>query len=217
MRGNPVSVRLFGEIRCRFVFSRGNPVSGEIRCRFVFSRGNPVSGEIRCRFVFSGKNDELTPDFPRGLQHLFTIDSPGGISPAGPLANALQIYEKRTEWVAGGRNELAAYVRATRPEMRVVFRGTPAAAGTYTVGADGTPFQVQERQVTLAFDAGTGLSFKRGNLSRRRGEIRCRGGNPVSVHHSGKSGVLQPIMPLDLPVKVRPWELTVYPRSHIRR
>ncbi len=33
----------------------------------------------------------------------------------------------------------------------------------------------------------------------------------------GKSGVLQPIMPLDLPVKVRPWELTVYPRSHIRR
>ena len=29
--------------------------------------------------------------------------------------------------------------------------------------------------------------------------------------------VLQPIMPLDLPVKVRPWELIVYPRSHIRR
>jgi hypothetical protein len=27
----------------------------------------------------------------------------------------------------------------------------------------------------------------------------------------------QPIMPLDLPVKVRSWELTVYPRSHIRR
>ncbi len=33
----------------------------------------------------------------------------------------------------------------------------------------------------------------------------------------GLRGVLQPIMPLDLPVKVRPWELTVYPRSHIRR
>ena len=29
--------------------------------------------------------------------------------------------------------------------------------------------------------------------------------------------VLQPIMPFDLPVKVRSWELTVYPRSHIRR
>jgi len=37
------------------------------------------------------------------------------------------------------------------------------------------------------------------------------------AHQGGKSGVLQPIMPLDLPVKVRPWELTVYPRSHIRR
>ena len=33
----------------------------------------------------------------------------------------------------------------------------------------------------------------------------------------GSDRVLQPIMPLDLPVKVRSWELTVYPRSHIRR
>jgi len=33
----------------------------------------------------------------------------------------------------------------------------------------------------------------------------------------GHHGVLQPIMPLDLPVRVRPWKLTVYPRSHIRR
>jgi len=28
-----------------------------------------------------------------GLEHLFTIDSPGGISPAGPLANPLGICE----------------------------------------------------------------------------------------------------------------------------
>jgi len=34
---------------------------------------------------------------------------------------------------------------------------------------------------------------------------------------AGSGPVLQPIMPLDLPVKVRSWELTVYPRSHIRR
>src|SRR5208337_1578580 len=33
----------------------------------------------------------------------------------------------------------------------------------------------------------------------------------------GVDRVLQPLMPLDLPVKVRSWELTVYPRSHIRR
>ncbi len=30
---------------------------------------------------------------------------------------------------------------------------------------------------------------------------------PVTI--KGTIGVLQPIMPLDLPVKVRPWELTV--------
>ena len=34
---------------------------------------------------------------------------------------------------------------------------------------------------------------------------------------AGSGPVLQPIMPLDLPVKIRSWELTVYPRSHIRR
>ena len=34
---------------------------------------------------------------------------------------------------------------------------------------------------------------------------------------AGSEPVLQPIMPLDLPVKVRSWELTIYPRSHIRR
>ena len=49
--------------------------------------------------------------------------------------------------------------------------------------------------------------------------LRCRVTEIPTYWRScpGKSGVLQPIMPLDLPVKVRPWELTVYPRSHIRR
>ena len=62
------------------------------------------------------------------------------------------------EWVRGARSELAAYVQGTRPDMRVVFRGTPADNGTYIVGADGTPFQVEERSVTLAFDPATRLS-----------------------------------------------------------
>ena len=44
---------------------------------------------------------------------------------------------------------------------------------------------------------------------------RLRGVKPKGF--AGSSPVLQPIMPLDLPVKVRSWELTVYPRSHIRR
>jgi hypothetical protein len=76
------------------------------------------------------------------------------------------------------------------------------------------------------------MHYQSGGLSRSQGRLRLilkleLWGNPVSgksgVSSSflgksgGKSGVLQPIMPLDLPVKVRPWELTVYPRSHIRR
>jgi hypothetical protein len=51
----------------------------------------------------------------------------------------------------------------------VVFRGKPTANGEYTIGADGTPFQVEERNVSLTFDPFTELSkpesFEaRGNL-----------------------------------------------------
>ena len=73
---------------------------------------------------------------------------------------------------------------------------------------------VTSREIAAAINQG--LKAARGE--RRDGEIpvvqlvsvlffKCRGSDPVP----------QPIMPLDLPVKVRPWELTVYPRSHIRR
>jgi hypothetical protein len=80
------------------------------------------------------------------------------------------------EWVRGVRNALAAYVRGTRPDVRAVFRGMPADNGTYTVGADGTPFQVEERSVTLAFDPVTGLSAPQ--------VFRARNGlpNQVGVH-----------------------------------
>jgi hypothetical protein len=62
------------------------------------------------------------------------------------------------EWVITGRNELAAYVRNTRPRVRVVFRGDPGTQGTFTVGACGTLFRIEERQATLAFTAADGLS-----------------------------------------------------------
>src|SRR5262249_26252033 len=82
------------------------------------------------------------------------------VDPATPQPNPHQSITigATPEWVRGARNELAAYVRGTRPDVRVVFRGTPADDGTYTVGADGTPFQVEERTVTLAFDPTPGLS-----------------------------------------------------------
>jgi hypothetical protein len=63
------------------------------------------------------------------------------------------------EWCAQPpRDELAAYVRDTRASIQVVFRGDPAADGTYAVGADGFPIQVEERQVNLTFDPAMGLS-----------------------------------------------------------
>jgi hypothetical protein len=86
------------------------------------------------------------------------FDFPGGqaIKLRDPVTNL--IIGKTPEWVARGRNEIAAFVRATRLEMRVVFRSTPSANGTYSVGADGTLFDALERQVTLTFDPKTGLS-----------------------------------------------------------
>jgi hypothetical protein len=62
------------------------------------------------------------------------------------------------EWVVASRNELVAYVRGTRPEMQVVFHGTPAANGRYRMGANGPLFQVEERDVTLVFDLASGFS-----------------------------------------------------------
>jgi hypothetical protein len=63
------------------------------------------------------------------------------------------------EWcTAPMRDVPVAYVRATRPPLRVVFRGTPAYDGVYSVGAGGTPVQVEERRVVLTFDPMTGLS-----------------------------------------------------------
>ena len=56
-----------------------------------------------------------------------------------------------------------------------------------------------------------------GTLDMERYILDGQDARPSLRDAGGKSGGLQPIMPLDLPVKVRPWELTVYPRSHIRR
>ena len=47
-----------------------------------------------------------------GLQHLFTIDSPGGISPAGPLANPLKICETRTMG-RRGKKRLCSFARSS--------------------------------------------------------------------------------------------------------
>src|SRR5579864_883774 len=109
------------------------------------------------------------------------FDFPGGqaIKLRDPATN--QFIGTTPEWVASVRNEMAAYVRATRPEMRVIFRGTPAVNGTYTVGADGMPIQVDERRVTLAFDPGSGLSAP--EVFRANGNLPDQIGlHPTTLH-----------------------------------
>lgn len=56
------------------------------------------------------------------------------------------------EWDAAGRREAVAYVQGTRLTLRVVLGGTPAANGKYAVGAEGTPFDLETRQLDLTFD-----------------------------------------------------------------
>src|SRR5262245_4265648 len=97
------------------------------------------------------------------------FDFPGGraINLRDPVSN--QLIGSGPEWIRGTRNELVAYVRGTRPNLRVVFRGNPGANGQYTIGADGAPIQVEERSVLLTFDPTTEVSgpevFEvRGNL-----------------------------------------------------
>ncbi len=62
------------------------------------------------------------------------------------------------EWAADARNELVAYVRGTSPQLQAVFQGTPAANGSYSMGAEGTHSDLAEQQVNLIFDVATGLS-----------------------------------------------------------
>jgi hypothetical protein len=62
------------------------------------------------------------------------------------------------EWDSTGRNALIAYVRATRPRIQAVFRGTPTSNGVHIIGATGTHSQLIEEHVDLVFNPITGLS-----------------------------------------------------------
>ena len=86
-----------------------------------------------------------------------------------------------------------------------VRTGDEVPAPPAEVGALGTPRHFRSQRF---------LDWPETSWGWRQYKSRAGAGD---LFDTGKSGVLQPIMPLDLPVKVRPWELTVYPRSHIRR
>src|SRR5271157_721509 len=77
-----------------------------------------------------------------------------------------------------------------------------------TFGLTGNPFESW-----LALRGLATLSLRSDRASATALDLAAR----LEAHPQVTRVVPQPIMPLDLPVKVRPWELTVYPRSHIRR
>ena len=106
-----------------------------------------------------GLRDHLPPLCPPRLAGVPGDHHPAATEcvPGGPASGG-QLIGSGPEWVRGTRSELAAYVRGIRPNLRVVFRANPSANGQYTVGAFGTPIQIEERSVSLTFDTNSGLS-----------------------------------------------------------
>ncbi len=97
------------------------------------------------------------------------------------------------EWCAEPtRNEPAAYVRATLAPLRVVFRGDPECDGVYNVGAGGSPVQVEERRLALAFDPATGLSPPVDLVMRNRLPDRV-GVHSVTLEWFGRSPADSPL------------------------
>ncbi len=91
--------------------------------------------------------------------HSIHFDFPGGqaIKLRDPVSD--DFLGAGPEWVANApREELVAYVRATRPHIRVVFRGGPGGNNTHVIGAQGIPLGVEEQAVSLLFDPVSGLS-----------------------------------------------------------
>jgi hypothetical protein len=91
--------------------------------------------------------------------HSIHFDFPGGQAIRLKEHGDNSIVGANPEWVASpSREELVAYVRASRPFIRVIFHGNPGANGTHVVGAGGAPCRVEEQPVALVFDPASGLS-----------------------------------------------------------
>jgi hypothetical protein len=87
------------------------------------------------------------------------FDFPGGTAIRLRDPETDEFLGARPEWIAeSARNEPAAYVRNSQPEIQVVFRGHESLNGEYKIGASGTPVQIEERTITLGFDPNTGLT-----------------------------------------------------------
>ena len=125
----------------------------------------------------SSATSSIPPSAPFQVESVH-FDFPGGraINLRDPVSD--QLIGVDPEWVHVARNELVSYVRGTRPNLRVVFRGNSGANGQYTVGADGTPIQIEERSVSLTFDPTTGLSGS--ELFEAKGSLP----NVIGIHNA---------------------------------
>ena len=168
---------------------RSSRVNGEIRCQFIIPAGNPVSvggksgvsssfREIRCQFIIPGEIRGKSGGKSGVLQPIMPLDSPGEIRCQFIIpGNPVSVHHS-----GGNPGEIRGEIRCPAAHNAVGLAGESPAGG------------------------------KSGVSSSFRGEIRCQfiipGKSGVSSSFrgksGGKSGVLQPIMPLDSPVKVRP-------------
>lgn len=105
----------------------------------------------------------------------FDFDGNGAVRLKNPTSDAFVSTDP--EWFRDpARDEPAAFIRGTRPAIEVVFRGDPSTDGIHTIGADGTPVQVAERQVDLTFSPSTQLS------EPKRFELKTRLPDAIGLH-----------------------------------
>ena len=121
------------------------------------------------------------------------------------VANLLRLRVPTLVYCGAGRSQSPVIAASA---LAVAFRANPEDCLRHS--------GVTASQRRVAWLLGRGES-----RARQEGKMKgVRGPYPrwAIGREKGKDVGLQPIMPLrTLPVKVRSWELTVYPRSHIRR
>lgn len=108
--------------------------------------------------VISSSVPMITPDTaPFEVYSIqFNYDSSSAVSLKDSVTDAF--VHSQPEWIKSTRDEPAAYVRSTRPHIKVVFRKiTSSVTGTYAIGAIGNLGGIRRKDVSLTFQSG-GLS-----------------------------------------------------------
>jgi len=110
--------------------------------------------------VISSTVPQITPDpAPFEVYSIhFNYDESSAISLKDPVTD--DYIHLQPEWIKGSRDEPAAYVRSTKPHIKVVFRKIASSvSGTYAIGAIGNLGGIRRKNVSLTFQP-SGLSDK---------------------------------------------------------